>query len=95
MQTSNTCHPHHRKRFHLIMLTCLAFTAAMIGALIFVVSRPQTAQVQAAEQHAIAKCRQRSGNPERTAIYRATQVQACNEMEKQYRIKFGKGSDQT
>lgn len=86
-------HPASKVRFHAVMLACLGFTIAMTAALVFVVSRPQTAQVQSAEQHAISMCRQRSVDPERTAIYRSTHGQACQEMEKQYRLKFGQASE--
>lgn len=93
MHTASFPRPASKARFHAVMLACLGFTIAMTAALVFVVSRPQTAQVQSAEQHAIAMCRQRSADPERTAIYRSTHGQACQEMEKQYRLKFGQAAE--
>lgn len=93
MHTVSSPRPASKAGFHAVMLACLAFTIAMTAALVFVVSQPQTAQVQSAELHAIAMCRQRSADPARTAIYRSTHGQACQEMEKQYRLKFGQASE--
>ena len=77
-----------RRRFHLIMAGCGLFVLAMLGSLIYVCSRPQTADVQAAERHAVLMCRQRSADENRSAIYRSEQSKACREMEKQYVHKF-------
>ena len=77
-----------RRRFHLVMVACAGFVLLMLAALIYVCTRPQTAQVQAAERNAILKCRERSEDTSRSAIFRSSLVQACQEMEKQYIHKF-------
>jgi len=77
-----------RVKFHLVMTGCGLFVIGMLGLLIYVCSRPQTPAVQAAEQHVIAMCRERSTDPVHTEIFRREHAAACREMTKQYVRKF-------
>ena len=77
-----------QKRFRYVMAACGMFVLAALGSLIYVCSRPQTPEVQAAERHAIAACKAQSEDPARTDIFRSERRKACAEMEKQYLHKF-------
>ena len=65
------------------------FALAALASLVYVCSRPQTAEVRAAERHAVLMCWQRSADPVRPVISRDAQAVACLEMERQYLRKFG------
>ncbi|QEI06383.1 hypothetical protein FXN63_11480 [Pigmentiphaga aceris] len=80
---------HERAKFHVVMAACGGFVLLMLAALVYVCTRPQTAEVQAAEAHAVRQCWTRSTDPDRSAISRSAQHDACREMQKQYVYKFG------
>lgn len=77
-----------QQKFRRVMLACGLFVIAMLGALAYVCSRPQTALVQSGERQAILACRQQSEDAHRTEIFRSERRKACAEMEKQYMHKF-------
>jgi len=77
-----------KRKFRWVMSLCGVFIIAMLGSLIYVCSRPQTAETQAAERRAIMACRQQSEEVTRTEIFRSERRKACVEMEKQYMHKF-------
>ncbi|MGG4605688.1 hypothetical protein ACLPHM_12915 [Paenalcaligenes sp. Me131] len=78
-----------RLHFHIIMAGSGLFIIAMLAVLAYVMSRPQTPAVQAAEQQAILKCRERSVDPSRSLIAQQELAKSCQEMTKQYVRKFG------
>lgn len=78
-----------RAFFHIIMAGSGLFIVLMLAILAYVMSRPQTPAVQAAEQQAVLKCRERSTDPSRSLIAQRELAKSCQEMEKQYVRKFG------
>ncbi|MEQ4616432.1 MAG: hypothetical protein ABN482_00110 [Corticimicrobacter sp.] len=71
-----------------LMLGGLAFMGLVFGIIIYVISRPQTAEVEAQEWQAILVCRQQLSRPDITPQRREFLGASCREMEKQFRFKF-------
>lgn len=74
---------------HLVMAGCALFVALALGALAWVCLQPQTSEVLAREQAALARCWRRSEDPGRTSIHRHAQAESCREMHRQLLHKSG------
>lgn len=89
MSSNFHCQSARTKRQFLYLITgCALFVVLSLGALVYGVSRPQTDGEQEGERDAIRKCRLRSESVAMAPTSRRFQVEACQEMEKQFRSKF-------
>ncbi|WP_454726704.1 MULTISPECIES: hypothetical protein [Cupriavidus] len=79
--------PAQRRKFAIALAAGGLFIALVLGAFVFGVSRPQSAQIEAGERDAIGQCWRR-GESAATPAARSFQAEACREMEKQFRSKF-------
>lgn len=77
-----------RQQFLLLLLSAILLVALILGVLVYGISRPQTAAVQAGERRAIDECRRRSEDLAQSSPSRSFQEDSCREMEKQFQLKF-------
>ena len=73
-----------------LTLAGLAFGALVFGIIIYVITREQTADIQANELSAIQACWVNANDPTAKPTSRLFATDSCKEMEKQFRIKYGR-----
>ncbi|TBU96367.1 hypothetical protein [Phytopseudomonas dryadis] len=73
-----------------LILLGIAFIVLVFGIIIYSITRDQTAEVQANEVRAIQACWVKANDPSATPTSRAFATDSCKEMEKQFRIKYGR-----
>lgn len=73
-----------------LTLLGLAFIVLVFGIIIYSITREQTADIQANELGAIKACWVKANDPGATPTSRAFATDSCKEMEKQFRIKYGR-----
>jgi uncharacterized protein YpmS len=73
-----------------LIILGLAFIALFYGVIIYTITREQTAEMQANELSAIRACWVKSKDSSSAATSRAFAADGCREMEKQFRIKYGR-----
>jgi len=73
-----------------LILAGLGFIALVFGVIIYSITREQTPQIEANELAAIQACWKRVEDPALAATTRSFGTDGCKEMEKQFRIKFGR-----
>jgi hypothetical protein len=76
------------RQFLLLLLSAILVVAVILGVLVYVISRPQTAAVEAGERHAIDECWRRSEDLAQSSPSRRFQEDSCREMAKQFQLKF-------
>lgn len=77
-----------------LTLLGLGFIVLVFGIIIYAITREQTADVQANELGAIQACWDKANDPSATPTSRAFATDSCKEMEKQFRIKYGREPEQ-
>ena len=73
-----------------LTLLGLAFIALVFGIIIYAITREQTADIQANELAAIQACWVKANDPTAKPTSRSFATDSCKEMEKQFRIKYGR-----
>ncbi|SDE86077.1 hypothetical protein [Phytopseudomonas seleniipraecipitans] len=73
-----------------LTLLGLAFIVLVFGIIIYSITREQTADIQANELGAIQTCWDKANDPSATLTSRSFATDSCKEMEKQFRIKYGR-----
>ncbi|WP_437881326.1 hypothetical protein [Pseudomonas sp. LRF_L74] len=73
-----------------LILAGLAFIVLVFAIIIYAITRDKTPEVEANEQAAITACWARANDPDVAQTSRAFATDSCKEMEKQFKIKFGR-----
>ena len=73
-----------------LTLLGLAFIVLVFGIIIYAITREQTADIQANELSAIQACWIKANDPTAKPTSRAFATDSFKEMEKQFRIKYGR-----